>query len=227
MIPKSTGSPSSATRLRDQPWGWRVEGHHLSLNFTSADGVVAGTAPIFLGSNPAEVRVGSHMGLRALGDEEDQARKLMSLFTPKQRKQVILDTKAPRDVLTVPGQPIDAAKPEGLVAAEMTKHQRNVLRQMVFSFLRHLRSQLAAAEIRQVEEGGIENIYFAWMGGLNPDENHYFRIHGPTFVLEYDNAQGNHAHLVWHSRTNDFGADALRRHYETSPHHQGASAGSD
>ncbi len=211
----------------DQPWGWRVEGHHLSLSFTSVDGVVASAAPIFMGSNPAEVRVGSRIGLRALGHEEDQARRLMSLFTKQQKKQVIISSEAPRDVLTTPGQPIDAAKPEGIVASEMTKRQRAVLSQMVFSFLRHLRSQLAAAEISKVREAGVEKIYFAWAGSVDPEENHYFRLHGPTFVLEYDNAQGNHAHLVWHSRTNDFAAEVLRMHYETSPHHQQEGAGGE
>lgn len=204
----------------DKPWGWRVEGHHLSLNFTSVDGMVMGTAPIFLGSNPAEVRVGPRIGLRVLGDEEDRARDLMALFKPAQRKKVIIDTKAPRDVLTVPGQPIDAAKPAGLAASDMTKRQQSMLKQILASFLRHLRTQLAADEIRKAEAAGIEQIHFAWAGSLDPAENHYFRIHGPTFILEYDNAQGNHAHLVWHSRDNDFGAAVLRHHYETSPHHQ-------
>lgn len=206
----------------DEPWGWRVEGHHLSLNFTSVDGLVAGTAPLFLGSNPAEVRVGSHIGLRVLGDEEDQARRLMSLFNKKQKQKVIISPTAPRDVFTVPGQPIDAAKPEGMPASEMNNRQRTALRQMLFSVLRHLRPQLAASEIQSVKDAGIEKVHFSWMGGLEPEENHYFRLHGPTFVLEYDNAQGNHAHLVWHSRTNDFGADMLRRHYENSPHHHAA-----
>lgn len=214
------GDPTS-----EKPWGWRVEGHHLSLNFTSVDGVVASTAPIFLGSNPAEVRVGPRIGLRTLGHEEDQARKLMSLFSAEQKAKVIIDAEAPRDVLTVPGKPIDIAKPEGIAAADMNKRQRAVLSQMVSNFLRHLRSQLAAAEIQQVKEAGIEKIYFAWAGSLKPEENHYFRLHGPTFVLEYDNSQGNHAHLVWHSRTNDFGADVLRHHYETSPHHHAEAVG--
>ncbi|MEM8945247.1 MAG: DUF3500 domain-containing protein [Planctomycetota bacterium] len=206
-----------------QPWGWRVEGHHLSLNFTSVDGAIVGTAPIFMGSNPAEVRQGSLVGLRVLGTEEDQARKLMSLLSAEQKAKAIFSDQAPRDVYTVPGKTIDLGTPVGIAAEEMTPRQRALLKQMVASFLRHLRNQLAVEEIHAVEKAGIKKIHFAWAGGLSREENHYFRLHGPTFVLEYDNAQGNHAHLVWHSKDSEFGAAALRQHYETSPHHQAES----
>lgn len=206
----------------DKHWGWRVEGHHLSLNFTTVDGVVASAAPIFMGSNPAEIRSGPRTGLRVLGSEVDLARKLMATFTAEQRSQVTIDSEPPSDVLTVPGQPIDKAAADGLKATEMTKRQRGLLKQMLYSFLRHLRAKLAAEEIKQVEKAGVENLSFAWAGSLKRGEGHYFRIYGPTFVLEYDNAQGNHAHLVWHSRDNDFGSSVLRHHYETSPHHQEA-----
>lgn len=203
----------------DKPWGWRVEGHHLSLNFTSVGGVVAGSAPIFFGSNPAEVRVGPKIGLRVLGHEEDQARALMSALTAEQKTQAIIAPQAPKDVLTVPGQPIDIGAPAGLSAAAMTKRQRAMLRAMVVSFLRHLQPGIINQEIREIDESGIGKIYFAWMGSLDPTEKHYFRVHGPTFILEYDNAQGNHAHVVWHSQENDFGAAVLHRHYQESPHH--------
>jgi len=213
------GDPAKDGSAGGGPWGWRVEGHHLSLNFTSDDGVVVGTAPLFFGSNPSEVRIGPKMGLRVLGREEDLARALMAALTPEQQAKAIISTQAPAEVLTAPGQPIDIGAPAGISAADLTKRQRQLLRQMVTNFLRHLRSTLASKEIHEVEQAGVENIHFAWAGSQERDENHYFRIHGPTFILEYDNARGNHAHLVWHSRDNDFGSAVLHRHYQESPHH--------
>jgi len=212
------GDPSG-----DEPWGWRVEGHHLSLNFTEVDEKVVAAAPIFFGTNPAEVRVGPRVGLRVLGDEIDQARALLASLSPEQTATVMIAEQAPADVLTVPGAPIEIGKPAGLAAGKMTKPQRAKLRQMVNSFLRHLEPSLAREEIRAVKEAGIDDIHFAWAGSTKPDEKHYFRLHGPTFILEYDNVQGNHAHLVWHTRGNDFGAAVLQRHYEKHEHEVGAA----
>jgi len=204
----------------EKPWGWRVEGHHLSLNFTSVDGVVAGTTPLFLGANPAEVRVGPRVGLRVLGDEEDQARALMATLDEAQRQQTIISSQAPGDVLTVPGEPIDIGAPKGLAASEMTEQQQIMLTDMVESLAHHLKASLAEAEVAKIESAGIEQLHFAWAGSLDPEQKHYFRLHGPTFVLEYDNAQGNHVHLVWHSSKNNFAAQVLHGHYQR--HHAGA-----
>jgi len=155
-----------------------------------------------------------------LGQEEDQARALMAALTPQQKHQATIASQTPRDVLTVPGQPIEIGSPAGIAAADMTVAQRSMLEKMMSSFLHHLRPALAENEAQTVKKAGIGDIHFAWAGSLDPQENHYFRLHGPTFILEYDNAQGNHAHLVWHSRGNDFGAAVLHRHYRESPHHQ-------
>ncbi|TWT75566.1 hypothetical protein Pla123a_30760 [Posidoniimonas polymericola] len=202
----------------DRPWGWRVEGHHLSLNLTSDGQLVVSTAPLFLGANPHEVRVGPRLGLRALGGEEDRFRALMGLFSEEQRRQASIASEAPRDVATVPGAPIDLGKPAGLPYSQMTPAQQSGLTEVVTGVLQNLRPELAAQELAEIERAGYSEIYFAWAGGLGPDENHYFRVHGPTFVFEYDNAQGNHSHLVWHSTKNDFGLDKLQQHYEQHEH---------
>lgn len=207
-----------------EPWSWRVEGHHLSLNFTSVDGVVQGTTPLFLGANPAEVRVGPRAGLRVLGDEEDQARELIAALDDSQRKQAIISSQAPADVLTVPGEPLDIGAPQGLAAAEMSESQQHLLTGMVASLANHLKASLAESEVAKIEAAGINQLHFAWAGSLNPDEKHYFRLHGPTFILEYDNAQGNHVHLVWHSSTNNFAAQVLHAHYQQ--HHGDGQAAS-
>ncbi len=209
------GDPSD-----NKPWGWRVEGHHLSLNFTSVEGIVSSATPLFLGTNPAEIRVGPRKGLRVLGNEEDRARRLVTSLSAEQQALAVIADQPPSDVLTVPGQSLDIGKPAGIAAADLTTSQRVTLQEMWTSFVQHLRHELAEQEIHAIEQAGIDDIHFAWAGGTKLNENHYFRLHGPTFILEYDNAQGNHAHLVWHSLENDFGADALQRHYQESPHHQ-------
>lgn len=203
-----------------KPWGWRVEGHHLSLNFTSVDGKVASVTPLFFGTNPAEVRIGPRIGLRVLGDEEDQARDLMAAFTDSQRNQATISETTPADVLTVPGKPIDIGQPAGIAAGDMDEIQQVLLKRMISSLANHLRPALAKKQLRAALSGDFDKIYFAWAGSLDREENHYFRIHSPNFILEYDNAQGNHAHLVWHSSSNDFAARVLHRHYKESPHHK-------
>lgn len=202
----------------DQPWGWRVEGHHLSLNLTSDGQLVASTAPLFLGANPHEVRIGPRLGLRALGGEEDRFRALIDALTDEQRRQASIASEAPRDVATVPGAPIDLGQPAGLAYSEMTPGQQPLLKAAITGLLQNLRPELAEQELADIEQAGYSDIHFAWAGGLGPDENHYFRLHGPTFVFEYDNAQGNHSHLVWHSTKNDFGLDKLQRHYQQHDH---------
>lgn len=204
----------------DAPWGWRIEGHHLSLNFSSITGHAIASQPLMLGANPAEVRVGPRAGLRALGREEDLGRGLLEVLDESQRKKVLIATEAPADVLTVPGAKIDLGAPAGVAASDMTKAQRQMLMRLIRMYADNLRPDMAAAEMKAIREAGVGKIHFAWAGGAKRGEGHYYRIHGPTFIIEYDNTQNgaNHVHAVWHSLTNDFDLETLRRHHESSPH---------
>jgi hypothetical protein len=208
------GDPASK-----EPWGWRVEGHHLSLNFSSAAGKLIVASPRFFGANPAEIQVGSRAGLRALGEEEDLARAIVATMSPEQKKKLIIAMEAPADILTGPGKSLDIGLPVGLPVSEMTTRQRELLMDLVGEFAHNLRPELADQELREIEQAGVDEIHFAWAGSLEPGQGHYYRIHGPTFIVEYDNPEGNHVHTVWHSPHDDFGIDSLRRHYEESPHH--------
>lgn len=210
----------------DEPWGWRVEGHHLSLNLAVVPNEGVAAAPSFYGANPAEVRTGNAAGLRVLGAEEDLARKLMAAMSPRLRAQAVINAQAPRDVITGPGQSLDLGVPAGVAASDMKPRQVRVLRSLVREVARNLCRELANRQLQEIEEAGWENLWFAWAGGLEKGVGHYFRVHGPTFILEYDNTQNdaNHVHLVWHSTANDFGADLLRRHYQQSPHHRDEAA---
>lgn len=207
----------------DQPWGWRIEGHHLSLNFSSATGRVIATTPAFFGANPAEVREGPRAGLRVLGNEADLAFRLIESCGEQQRQAVIIAEVAPDDILALPDVEINFGQPEGLEVEAMNAYQQSLLRQLLAEIIGNFPGPVAQQTWDEIEEAGFEKIHFAWAGSTTRDAGHYFRIHGPTLVVEYDNTQNNanHAHLVWHSPTNNFGADFLLRHYTESPHHQG------
>jgi len=203
------------------PWGWRIEGHHLSLNFSIVPGEGIAAAPVFFGANPAEVRSGPQAGLRVLGREEDLARALLHALSDGQRKLAILAAEAPRDVITGPGAAVDLGEPAGIAFRELQPAQQRLLRELVGELADNLCRSVAKQQLREIDDAGWDRVHFAWAGGVDAGQPHYFRITGPTFLVEYDNTQNdaNHAHLVWHSQDNDFGADWLRRHYETSPHH--------
>jgi hypothetical protein len=211
------GDPAS-----DKPWGWRIEGHHLSLNFSSVIGQVVSVTPAFFGSNPAELRDGPRAGLRVLGAEEDLGRQLITSCSPEQQQTAIIAVDAPGDVIAMPGLEIKFAEPDGLAADQMTPEQQAILRRLVDELVGNFNPELKNQAWHEIEDAGFEKLHFAWAGSLERGKPHYFRVHGPTLAIEYDNTQNdaNHAHLVWHSPGNNFGADFLRRHYEESPHHQ-------
>ena len=206
----------------DGPWGWRIEGHHLSLNFSSATGQVVSVTPAFFGSNPAELRDGPRAGLRILGKEEDLTRELITSCSPEQlHEAMILDT-APHDIIAQLGMDIKFAEPDGLSVAEMTPSQQALLRKLLEELFSNYVAEIRDKALHEMDHAGFDKLHFGWAGSTKRGEGHYFRIHGPTLVIEYDNTQNNanHAHLVWHSPGNNFAADFLRRHYAESPHHQ-------
>jgi len=206
----------------EEPWGWRVEGHHLSLNFAVIPGKGIAASPAFYGANPAEIRTGHQAGLRVLGEEEDLARELLAALSPELQAQAVIDDKAPPDVITGPGASLDLGEPTGLSAKAMTKSQQKTLRNLVSEVANNLCGEVATKQTEEIADAGWEDVWFAWAGSRERGAPHYFRLHGPTFIVEYDNTQNdaNHIHLVWHSTSNDFGADLLRQHYEESPHHR-------
>ena len=218
------GDPNSGDPAGNEPWGWRVEGHHLSLNFSSVTGQVVSVTPAFFGTNPAELSSGPRAGLRVLGAEEDLARELITSCDKEQLKTAIIAEAAPSDVIAMPGLEIKFGEPEGISADQMNDKQQAVLRKLLDELIGNFDDELKEKALHELEHAGFDKLHFAWAGSVKLGEGHYFRIHGPTLVIEYDNTQNdaNHAHLVWHSPGNNFGADFLRRHYAESPHHQHA-----
>ena len=196
-------------------WGWRFEGHHLSLTFTIVDGrAVAG--PVFFGTNPATVLEGPRKGLRVLAVEEDLGRELIKSLTPEQRKTAIYDAKAPNEIITGNSRKASPGPPVGLAAGDMTAPQQKLLMTLVETYAYRLRPELADQDLAKIAAAGFKEIHFAWAGGVEPGQAHYYRLHGPTFLVEFDNTQNqaNHIHTVWRDSANDFGEDLLREHYD-------------
>ncbi|NNF59590.1 MAG: DUF3500 domain-containing protein [Rhodothermaceae bacterium] len=208
------------TPAPEAPWGWRLEGHHLSLNFSSVTDSLTATTPLFLGANPATVPSGPRAGWRVLGDEEDQARALLNALTDGQRTQAVLATQAPPDIITGADPQVRLETFEGLAASAMTEAQYADLWRLIETYIGTVQEEWATARLRQLRATPPDSLFFAWAGGKNPGEGHYYRIHAPALLIEYDNTQGgaNHIHAVWRDPGNDFGADWLRQHYEAHPH---------
>jgi len=197
-------------------WGWRVEGHHLSLNFTIVNGKAVAAGPVFYGSNPAEVRQGPRKGLRVLGVTEDLGRQLIKSLGDDQRKIAIFDEKAPPEIITGNSRKANPGEPKGLPAAQLNPEQKEQLIKLVGVFANRLRPELAQQDMDKIEKAGWDKVYFGWAGGIEPGEKHYYRIQGPTFLVEFDNTQNdaNHIHTVWRDSANDFGEDILKEHYQ-------------
>jgi hypothetical protein len=202
------------------PWGWRFVGHHISFHFTIAGGKTVGNTPTFLGSNPAEVREGPQKGQRTLGAEEDAARALLDALDPKERSTAIVEATAPNDMLTENKSAVDPLSLVGLKASAMTPPQRDLLVKLIEVYTSVMSAEIATERMDKVRKAGLENVAFAWAGETERGKKHYYRIQGPTFLVEYDNTQndGNHIHSVWRDFNGDFGRDLLREHVQAFPH---------
>jgi len=198
-------------------WGYRVEGHHLALNFTIVNGKVVGS-PNFYGTNPAEVREGPRKGLRVLHAEEDKARELLMALTPEQKKVAILTKDAYKDIITMASRKASLdGQPTGLSVSKMNAKQRALLQAVVEEYANNMPEQVAQARMEQWKKAG-NNMHFVWTGVEERGGPHYYRIHAPEFLIEYDNTQNNanHVHSVWRDFKGDFGLDLLGSHYQES-----------
>ncbi len=202
-------------------WGWRVEGHHVSLNFTVINGNLVASSPTFFGSNPAEVREeGPKKGLRILASQEDSARALLMALDEAQRKQALYDPAAPNDIATMNALDIKPLSPAGITADRLTPPQRDMLMAVIDAYTGAMAADIAAERLDKIRKVGVEKISFAWAGDAARGQRHYYRVQGPTFLIEFDNTQNNanHVHSVWRDFTGDFGRDLLREHLKAVAH---------
>jgi hypothetical protein len=227
-------------------WAWRLEGHHVSLNFTIVNGDLVSPTPIFLGANPAEVRHGHGPVVRPCGEEAQVARELLASLDAAQHDVATICRVAPPDFVLMnlpivpdkmlPGEagalPViqrafdamsqehrqalrfERAHPHGLPATRLNTPQRDLLSALIDVYVERLPQDLASIERAKIERAGIEAVHFAWAGEQKRGAGHYYRLHGPSFLVEYDNTQdgANHVHAVWRDPDGDFGVDLLRQH---------------
>ena len=205
------------TPAENGKWGYRVEGHHFSQNYTIVSGKVI-DAPSFFGANPAEVQEGARKGLRTLPGEDDLGYELIRSFDEPQQKIAIVSATAYNDILTSASRRAALkGQPSGLSAAAMNSRQFDALMALVEEYARNLPDELAGDRIAQINKAG-RYIHFAWSGGINRGDPHYYRVQTPSFLIEMDDTQddANHIHSVWRDLTGDFGGDLLSQHYQAS-----------
>ncbi len=208
------GTPSRSGR-----WAWRYEGHHISLIFVFDQGKMIATTPQFLGTNPA-TQAGN--GKRPLGPTQDLAFSLMDSLTSEQRKRTVISERPYPDIVTTNARRAVIPEAVGIPYSELFEGQKKALRDLIAA---HSKVQLKAEQDRRtkrIEEFDLAKLKFAWAGRTDKNGPHYYRIHGPDLLIEYDNTEnnGNHIHTVWRSAGEDFGGDPVAEHYhDPNGHH--------
>lgn len=202
------------TPAAGKPWGWRFEGHHLSLNFTLRGDRIA-TSPSFFGANPAEVQKGPKKGLRVLAPEQDEAFRLLGMLDEAQKRAAIVDARPYGDIVTTNRDRVSPLDGRGLEARAMTDAQRAQLRKLVEVYADSFEPGLRAARLARVDSGAFDAVRFAWAGATARSGRHYYRVQASAFLIEFDASQndGNHVHTVWRDFEGDFGRDLLRDHH--------------
>ncbi len=202
----------------DGPWSWRVGGHHVTVHLTMADGKVVGSVPSFLGANPAVIPSGPQAGGRALTGEETLARALLAELTAEQRRIAVIDPVAPPEILSGNGRRAEVrGVPAGIRHDELDPAGRTALERLIRHYVDRSCADVAGADWSRLADAGLGSITFAWAGPEAPGRGHYYAIHGPALLIEYDNTQNgaNHIHAVRRDLTNDWGEDLLAAHYRT------------
>lgn len=209
------GTPST-----DGTWAWRFEGHHLSLHFTIVDGEITVSSPTFLAASPAEVTEGRGAGLRPLGSLEDAGRALLASLDPAQLDVAIIEEVAPTNIVSGVELAPDPLSPVGIVGSDLTPQQQDLLMAVVEFYTGVMADDIAALRRARIDDDGIENITFAWAGGTSYGDVSYFRVQGPSFLIEFDHTQRdpNHIHSGWRDFDGDFGRDLLREHLAVVEH---------
>ncbi len=187
-------------------WGWRVEGHHLSLNFVLEDGKIVAATPAFFGANQAEVRQGPRQGLRTLADREDRALRLVQALDESQIKTALFAKKVPDEIraANTPQPPTDPAV--GIDFKSLTNDQKDMLRVLIESYAEDMPIEVAKAWLDEIAKAGTNSVRFAWAGATDRSQGHAYRVQGPTFLIEFNNTQNgaNHIHSVWRNMLGDF-----------------------
>lgn len=200
----------------EKAWGWKFEGHHFAVNYTVIAGKEVATTPSFIGANPGEVTEGQHKGLRILKAEEELAMALANVLLEGGKAAVKFSDKAPAEIFSAENRKATALEAVGLPASEMTAEQKSALRTLISEYTGRNRKVLADDDMKKIDDAGFDKITFGWAGSLKRGEAWYYRVQGPTFLMEAANTQNNanHIHATWRSFEGDFGRDMMAEHYK-------------
>lgn len=208
---------------QDSIWGWRLEGHHISFNFSSENNQFISGTPGFIGANPAVVLSGPEKGLEILKDETKLGFTFLNALDAAQKQKAIVITKAPSDIITGNSRKAILDNSQGIFYSELTREQQKIFLQLLNLYIQRYKQEFAMQMMKDIEGAGLNNLRFVWAGALQPGVGnpHYYRIQGPTIIIEYDNTQNNanHVHTVIRDLKNDFGGDQLLEHYKQGHHH--------
>jgi hypothetical protein len=209
------GTPS-----KEMPWGWRIEGHHLSLNYSSASGLIDSSTPSFMGANPGIVLSGPNKGGQILKQETDLGFSLVNSFAGDQLQTVRFSETALPEIVSGNDRKAKNLEPKGISYNSMNEQQKKTFMQLLDVFVKNYQLGFGRKLMEKIKKAGIENLSFAWAGSLQPGAGHYYRIQGPMLLIEYDNTQNNanHVHTAVRDLTNDFAEDILREHYQKEHH---------
>lgn len=201
-------------------WGWRYEGHHVSLQWSVNDGKIVADTPQFLGANPGEIRDGAMKGTRLLAKEEDLGYELVQSLDEKQRQSAIVGATAPNEILTGNSRQAAIQEDKGVAYSELASAQKKILEKLIVQHAALQTPELSKKRMTGIRRAGVDNVKFAWMGSMERGKGHYYRVQGKTFLIEFDNTQNNanHVHTAWRDFKGDFGTDLIAEHYEKSPH---------
>jgi hypothetical protein len=197
-------------------WGWRLEGHHLSLNFSSLNGMIESSTPSFLGANPATVPTGKERGRQILNQESNLAFALLNALTAEQKNVALFSTRPPFDIVTRNDRKAQLPAEKGISFSALAEEQRKRFLALLDVYVRNYEFGFSNKFMEKIKKAGLENLSFAWAGSAAPGAPHYYRIQGPMLLIEFDNTQnnGNHIHSVVRDLTNDFAEDILREHLQ-------------
>jgi hypothetical protein len=162
------------------------------------------------------VKNGPRKGLRVLGNDEEMGRSIVKSMSDEQKAAAVFTKDAPKEIILVPKEKVRSLEPVGIGWAKLDAKQQEAVWTLIQEYANRLRGELAERDLGKIESAGKDKISFGWAGGLERGEPHYYRVQGPTFIIEYDNVQNgaNHVHSVWHDPASNFGEDILRAHHE-------------
>jgi hypothetical protein len=198
-------------------WGWRFEGHHIAFNFSANKKQLVAATPNFMGTNPAIVLSGPQKGKEILKDETAKGFALVNALSAEELKKALINTTAPAEIITGNNRKAMIEHPEGIRYNELLPANQQLMLQLMNVYIHRYTKLFADAMLKDIQTAGLDKLWFCWAGSTEHllGKPCYYRIQGPTIIIEYDNTQNNanHVHTTVRDLKNDFGGDELLEHY--------------